>query len=162
LHSLLPLQRRVGELRGIVILSIMQEAKVSTEHLYDVGTGFLLCDQSTMNGISDREVDVRALILREELLSRPLMKAVDVIPEVVSIDLAGAPSPEVSLEVRELSRELTFVGHAAKLAEPTTLRFRELAVGFHTSVPSRLTLKAEKAEAASLASEPKVCLKPHG
>ena len=44
----------------------MQEAKVNTEHLHAVGTGFLLCDQSAVNGISDREVEVRVLILRED------------------------------------------------------------------------------------------------
>jgi hypothetical protein len=104
---------------------------VYTEHLQAIGTGFLLCDQSAVNGISDREVEVRVLILREELLSRPLMKAVDAIRELVSIDLTGAPSSELSLEVRELSGELAFVSHAAELAEFTTLRFCELTVGFH-------------------------------
>jgi hypothetical protein len=123
-------------LRGIVILSIVQEAKVDTEHLHAIGTGFFLCDQSAVNGISDREVEVRVFILREELLSRSLMKTVDAIRELVSIDLAGAPSPELTLEVRELSGELTFVGHAAELAEPTTLRLCELTVGFHPSIPN--------------------------
>jgi hypothetical protein len=59
------------------------------------------------------------------------MKTVDAIRELVSIDLAGAPSPELTLEIRELSGELTLVGHAAELAEPTTLRLRELTLGFH-------------------------------
>jgi len=107
---------------------------MDTEHLDGIGTAFLLCNQSAVNGISNREVEVRVLILREELLSRSLVKPVNAIRELVSIDLAGAPSPELSLKLRELSGELTFIGHAAELAEPATLRFRELPIVFHFSV----------------------------
>jgi hypothetical protein len=118
---------------SILILSITQEAKMNTEHFHAIGTGFLLCDQSAVNGIGNREVEVPVLILREEPLCWTLMKTVNVIRELVSIDLTSAPSPELSLELRELTGELTFIGHGAELAEPTTLRLGELTVGVHYS-----------------------------
>jgi hypothetical protein len=52
----------------------------------------------------------------------------------VSVDLTGAPSAELSLKLREFSGEITFIGQPAELAEPATLRFRKLTVGFHLSV----------------------------
>jgi hypothetical protein len=99
-----------------------------------------------VNGISDREVEVRVLILREELLSRPLMKAVDAIRELVSIDLTGAPSSELSLKVRELSGELTFVSHAAELTEFTTLPFVNSRLVFITSFPKPPNVSGEPRE----------------
>ena len=51
---------------------------MNIQHFDDIGPGFLLCDKSPVNGISNREVDVRMVVLREELTSRPLMKSVEV------------------------------------------------------------------------------------
>jgi len=123
-----------GKLRSSVSLLVAQERKVHSEHLDGVGAGFLLRDHPAMNGMGNRKVEVRVVIFREEFSSRSLMKLVDMVRELVGIDLAGTPSPELGLEFRELSGEVPFVGDRAQLAKPTALRFRELAAGLHSSL----------------------------
>ena len=82
------------------MISFLQEPKVITNHLHDISAGFLFCNHSPVNGIGNRELQVRGIILQEELPSRPLMEAVDALLKLVGIDFAGAPPPEFSLELR--------------------------------------------------------------
>jgi hypothetical protein len=78
----------------------VQERKVNTEHVNRIGTSLLLGDQTAVNGIRHREVKVRAFINLKSA-SAPALggSAVDAIRKLVSIDFAGAPSPELSLEL---------------------------------------------------------------
>ena len=79
---------------------------MNIQHFDDISPGFLLCDKSPVNGVSNREADVRMVVLREELTSRltsrPLMKAVDMFGKLVSIDLPCAPPLELGLKFRKL------------------------------------------------------------
>ena len=94
----------------------MQEAKMVTNHLHYFGAGFLLCHQSSVNGISNSKFYDRVIVFREQLPGRPLVEAVEALRKLVGIDLAGAPTPKFILELRQLGRELAFISDAAELA----------------------------------------------